>query len=80
MTKNEKVEDLIGRECVVSIGENFVPCRIDRIFIQREMKWPYMASILVDVNPLHPMELNESELDELREGVCLGSLADIEWE
>jgi len=80
MTTTEKIEDLIGKECVCSLGENWIPCRIKRVFVERERKWPYMASILIGLDPLHPKTLSANELNEIREGVLIESLADIEWE
>ena len=80
MTKNEKVEDLIGKECVLSLEDNLIPCKIKNVFVQRELKWPYQSDILVKVQPLHQMELTEIESDEIMRGVQIQDLLSIEWE
>ena len=80
MTTTEKIEDLIGKECVFSSDENMIPCTIKDVFVERELKWPYESDILIKVEPLHKMELSIIEADEMIRGVRIQDLLSIEWE
>ena len=80
MTTTEKIEDLIGKECVYTAAENMIPCRIKKVFVQRELKWPYLSDILLEIEPLHPSKVNEVDLEEMQEGVNIHDLLSIEWE
>jgi hypothetical protein len=80
MTTTEKIEDLIGKECVFSSDENMIPCTIKDVFVERELKWPYESDILIKVEPLHKMELTIIEADEMSRGVRIQDLLSIEWE
>ena len=80
MTTTEKIEDLIGKECVYSSDENMIPCRIQDVFVQRELKWPYDSDILIKLEPLHLSKVNEVDLEEMQEGVRIQDLLSIEWE
>jgi hypothetical protein len=80
MTTSEQISDLIGKDCVLRLDENLIPCRIKKVFVERELKWPYESDILLKVEPLHQMELTEIEVDEIARGVQIQDLLSIEWE
>jgi hypothetical protein len=80
MTTTEKIEDLIGKECVYTAAKNMIPCRIKKVFVQRELKWPYESDILLEIEPLHRSKVNEVDLEEMQQGVNIHDLLSIEWE
>ena len=80
MTTTEKIEDLIGKECVYTAEESMIPCRIKKVFVQRELKWPYESAILLEVEPLQRSKVKEDDLEEMQQGVNIHDLLSIEWE
>lgn len=80
MTKIEEITDLIGKKCVYTSDANLMPCRIKKVFVERELKWPYESDILLQIEPLHQMELTEIDAEEINRGVRIQDLLSIEWE
>jgi len=80
MTTTEKIEDLIGKECVYTAENTMYLCRIKKVFVERELKWPYDTDILLEIEPLHRSKVKEVDLEEMQQGVSIHDLLSIEWE